>query len=100
MLGTLNLWENWVEWVLRWILDITVWGIIGEVVRSLTLRQSGIDPLTVAMGMVLMVKFFFYLTGWSFRPGAWFAMNLSRSRFSSGKQLQFNLNSQLPTFLF
>ena len=81
-------------------LDITVWGIIREVVRSLTLWQSGIDPLTMAMGMVVMVKFFFYLTGWSFRPGAWFAMNLSRSRFSSGKQLQFNLNSQLPTFLF
>ena len=44
-------------------LDITVWGIIGEVVRSLTLWQSGIDPLTMAMGMVVMVKFFIYLTG-------------------------------------
>ena len=37
-------------------LDITVWGIIGEVVRSLTLWQSGIDPLTMAMGMVVMVN--------------------------------------------
>ena len=38
-------------------LDITVWGTIGEVVRSLTLRQSSID----IDGEILL------LPDWSFR---------------------------------